>query len=125
MHEWSLCRSLLTQLEKICKQESATGIARVYLRVGPFAGVEPDLLQTAFTLSRGQSVAAGAELVIETTPLRVHCPACNDDFQVPRQDLRCPKCRDTRAYLISGEELVLASVDLIEPPTLNSGDAHV
>ena len=72
MHEQSLIKSLLTQVEQICRQHDSERVTEVRIEVGPLTGVEPLLLLSAFDLLTPQSVAAGARLVIDKVPFA--CP---------------------------------------------------
>ena len=120
MHEFSLCRALLGQLETLAATHRASRIRRVTLRVGPLSGAEPALLREAFPLASQGSPAADAELIIETTPVRVHCPVCNSDSETPTNDLRCPACGASSTQLLSGDELLLVSADLQTESTATS-----
>ncbi len=48
MHELSVCEALVDQLRDLAARESAQRITRVLLRIGPFSGVVPELLEHAF-----------------------------------------------------------------------------
>lgn len=112
MHELSVCQALLAQVEQLARQHQAQRVERIVLRIGPLAGVEPRLLQDAFPLARAGSVAADAELVIETLPLTVRCQRCGAETAAQPNRLICGSCGDWHTQLISGDELLLASVEL-------------
>lgn len=112
MHELSLCRGLRAQLEQIAADHPGHAIRRVTLRLGPLAGVEPALLASAFPVAMTDSVAARAQLQIETAPLRVHCACCGGDHAVTANRLLCPACGSSQTQLISGDELLLTGVEL-------------
>ena len=65
MHEFSICRALLQQLETLCRQRGSTTVKRVTLQVGVLSGVEPQLLAAAFRMSCAEGCARKAELRIE------------------------------------------------------------
>jgi len=110
MHEMSLARTLLKQLEALCRQERAEKIAAIHLRVGEFSGVEPDLLQEACRqLSEGTCLDR-AEVRLEIVPLAAHCTTCDDSFRVEQFAFECPRCRSRRVTVTEGEELRLESV---------------
>jgi hydrogenase nickel incorporation protein HypA/HybF len=110
MHELSICRGLLLQLAEIAATHQQTRISRIQLRIGPLAGVEPQLLQQAFAIARQGSVAAQAELLIEAAPLIVHCPDCGQDSSASLPRLSCGHCGQQQTRLISGDELLLLSI---------------
>jgi len=113
MHELSICQALLSQLETLAVQHQARQVARVVVKVGPLGGVEPDLLAHAFTIARVDTVAAEAELVLETLAVRIRCQQCGAESEVPANHLCCSACGDWHTQLLSGDELLLARVEFI------------
>ena len=112
MHELAICQALLDQVTHIARQRHAQAVTSITIRVGPLAGVEPDLLQRAFEVARAGSVAGDARLVIEAEPVRIHCPACDLEQTVPANRLRCPDCGRASASITSGDALTLARLDI-------------
>lgn len=112
MHELSICQALLDQLEGLAEQHGAHKISRVALRIGPLSGVESGLLKQAWPLAAAGSVAEGSQLEIEPLPVRVSCLVCDAESEVPANRLLCPLCGDYGTSLVSGDELLLATVDL-------------
>jgi hydrogenase nickel incorporation protein HypA/HybF len=115
MHELSLCQGLLTQVAEIAKREGARRVDLIRLRIGPLAGVEPELLTQAFSIARAGTLAEQAELICEEQPVRIRCTSCGAETDVPPNRLLCGACGDFRTRLVSGDELLLASVELILP----------
>ncbi|HAN56606.1 MAG TPA: hydrogenase nickel incorporation protein HypA [Betaproteobacteria bacterium] len=113
MHELSVCQALVNQVVEIAQQNSAHTVQLITLYIGPLAGVEPALLVSAFPLAAAGTVAASAQLVIEPQPLRVHCQTCGADTEATPNRLLCGICGDYHTQLISGDELMLANLELI------------
>lgn len=112
MHELSVCQSLIDRAQAIAAEHDAERIVGVTVRIGPLSGVEPALLAHAFPLAGAGTLAQGARLVIESLPLRVHCDACDADTDALPNRLLCGACGDHRTRITSGDELLLASVEL-------------
>jgi hydrogenase nickel incorporation protein HypA/HybF len=112
MHELSICQALLTQVETLATQHHAVQVSRVTVRLGPLCGVVPELLQHAFTLAREETVAAQAELLVEDLPIRVHCQTCGAESEATPNHLVCGVCGDWHTKLVSGDEMLLAAVEL-------------
>lgn len=112
MHELSVCQGLVGQLEAVAAEHGAGGVRRVTLRVGPLSGVEPRLLEEAFPIARAGTVAAAAELIIEPQPVRVECLECGAGSEASANRLLCGACGAWRTRVVSGDEMVLASVEL-------------
>jgi hydrogenase nickel incorporation protein HypA/HybF len=113
MHELALCQGLLHQVEAVARDHAAEAVSRVTVRIGPLSGVEPALLQQAYVLAQADSIAAGARLVVERLPIRVRCSQCGAESEVEPNALVCARCGDWRTELMSGDEMVLASVELV------------
>ncbi len=113
MHELAVCRNMLAQVSAIAAEHGARAVARVSVRIGPLSGVEPELLRRAFPLAAAGTAARGAELVIDTLPVRVHCEQCGHDSHATPQNLVCRHCGDWRTRLVGGDEMLLAEVELV------------
>lgn len=112
MHELAVCQSLMTQVEQIAQRENAASVTRILLSVGPLSGVEPQLLADAFPIAAAGSVAAGAKLDIESPAIRVSCATCGAESDASVNRLLCGSCGDFRTRLISGDEMLLMSLEL-------------
>jgi hydrogenase nickel incorporation protein HypA/HybF len=112
MHELSVCQALVDQLRDLATRESAQRITRVLLRVGPLSGVVPDLLAHAFPIAAAETIAEGAALAIEDARVRVRCRTCGAETDAEPGSLVCGGCGDFRTDLVSGDELLLVSVEL-------------
>lgn len=110
MHEYSLVRGLLSQIEDLRKEHAAGSVISVRLMIGEFSGVEADLLQSAFLeLSQGTAVA-GASVDIHRTTLEARCEECGREFMVQKFRFVCPGCQSGRTTICRGDELLLESV---------------
>jgi hydrogenase nickel incorporation protein HypA/HybF len=117
MHELSICQALLDQVEQIARDHGALRVERILLQVGPLAGVEPALLQHAYPLAAAGTVAESAELVIETIEVRVHCQDCDVESAAAVNRLLCGSCGGYRTRLVSGDQMLLARVEMALPDT--------
>lgn len=115
MHELSVCLALMQQVERVAREHRALRVERILLQLGPLSGVEGPLLQHAFPLAAAGTLAEHAELVIETIPVRVRCSQCGADSEVAPNRLVCGACGDWRTRVVSGEEMLLARLELVEP----------
>ena len=112
MHELAICQSLMDQVESIASDRDAQCVTSIVVAMGPLSGVESQLLKNAYTVASAGTVAENAELIIEDLPVRVRCTQCNSESDVSANKLICKQCGDWRTTLISGDELMLMSVEL-------------
>lgn len=113
MHELSVCQDLLMQVAALATQHQARQVSRIVVQIGPLCGVVPELLEQAFSLARVATVAESAELVLERRPVQIHCPRCESDSEVSPNNLICKSCGNWQTQLLSGNEMVLAQVELV------------
>jgi len=112
MHELSVCLALMAQVERIASEHGARRVETITLRIGPLSGVEPALLANAFPIASAGTGAEGAELIIETGSVTVRCTACGAETGASANRLLCANCGDYRTRVISGEEMLLVSLEL-------------
>lgn len=112
MHELAICQALMNQVENIAAERNASNVVSIVIGMGPLSGVEAQLLKHAYPVASAGTVAEGAELVIENLPLRVSCTQCGAESDVLPNKLLCKACGDWRTTVISGDELMLMSVEL-------------
>jgi hydrogenase nickel incorporation protein HypA/HybF len=112
MHELSISIALMQQLQRIAQERGAGRVERIVVQVGPLSGVEAHLLERAWPLAATGTLAEEAELVIEQAPVKVRCTLCDAVSEVVPNRLLCAACGDFRTRLVSGDEMLLASVEL-------------
>ena len=112
MHELSLCDDLLSQVVAIAKQHNAQSIESITVQMGALSGVEPLLLDSAFSMIKVGTVAEEAELILQTSPVIVLCQICGAQSEVAANRLLCSACQSHKTTLVSGDELVSARVAL-------------
>jgi hydrogenase nickel incorporation protein HypA/HybF len=113
MHELALCQVLIAEVEAVARRHRADGIASVRLLVGPLSGVEPALLQSAFPLAVAGTAVEGAVLSIGRSVVHVTCERCGAQSEALPNRLVCAACGDWHTRVVSGDELTLASVELL------------
>jgi hydrogenase nickel incorporation protein HypA/HybF len=112
MHELSVCQSLLSQVKDIAAERQAYAVSSITIGIGALSGVEPQLLKSAYSIASAGTIAEHAELIIEHRPIRVRCNQCGSESDALANKLICKECGDWRTTLISGDELLLMSVEL-------------
>ena len=112
MHELAICQSLISQVEDIAREHQANKVISILVQIGPLSGAEAPLIKSAYPIAAAGTVAEQAILEIETMPIRVRCNSCHEETIVTANRLICGKCGDFHTQLISGDEMLLASLEL-------------
>jgi len=119
VHELAVAQALVEQVDAVIHQNRAQRATLIRVRIGPLAGVVPDLLATAFPLAAAGSRMEHAELEFAHAPIRVRCQTCGLDSEAAMNRLICGACGDWHTRIISGDELLLESVELETTPVLS------
>ncbi len=118
MHEQSLVRSLLKQVESLRCEYDGGCVSEVRVEIGPLSGVESLLLLGAFELLSNGTTADGATLVVDEVPLMAKCKSCSHAFEINNFVFSCPLCGGN-VKVTSGDEFLLTSVSFSGDPVQN------
>jgi hydrogenase nickel incorporation protein HypA/HybF len=114
MHERSLVRALLRQVQNLAAEHATSRVRQIRVRIGEFAGIEPDLLRSAYDDLVQNTEFHEAELKVDQVPLEAICQQCGQRFHVPEFHFQCPDCGSLRLTICGGEEMLLESVSMEE-----------
>jgi hydrogenase nickel incorporation protein HypA/HybF len=112
MHEYSIVQSLLDSCEDNAKQNNATKITKVVVKIGVMSGVEPDLLQSAFDTFKEGTMCEGCEFIINIQPIVIKCHKCNSESTLDKHEYTCPQCQSIELDVIDGEDMYLMQLEL-------------
>jgi hydrogenase nickel incorporation protein HypA/HybF len=109
MHELSIAQAVV----EIATANARGGrVVEVHVRVGALRQVVPPALSFAFELSALGTAAEGAELVLEEVPAAGTCRGCGTTSELEGFPLACPACGCLDVEVVSGEELVMDSLEV-------------
>lgn len=112
MHELAICQSIIQQVEQVAAQNNASKVTKITLQIGPLSGVETPLLQQAFPIANTGTIAQDAILEVQELPIRVRCNMCQHENEASMNKLLCTACGSWQTTLLSGDEMLLTSVEL-------------
>jgi len=112
MHEESLIRSLLRQVEVIARQHKAVAVDEIQVEVGPLSGVEPLLLQDAFARLKDSFPWSGAKLSVQEIGLDIFCRSCENESQLKDFRFVCGYCGSTVLQVLRGDAFRLLNINL-------------
>jgi hydrogenase nickel incorporation protein HypA/HybF len=117
MHEIGVCEGLVDAVEK---RAGGRPVACVRFRAGALHRIDSAALVQAFELISAGTVAEGAELELVTVPVTARCRSCEavttaEDDMSGSMVLDCGMCGAISLDLVSGDELVLESIQIAAP----------
>ncbi len=110
MHEFSLVRSLLEQVDRIVVEQGGHAAVEVRVEIGPLSGVEPLLVKEAFTQLAGKTT-----LIVDEVSLAARCDSCHVEFELDAFHFVCPHCGNRETRVVRGDAFRLMSVTVDVP----------
>ena len=117
MHEASLVRTLIRQVEALASEQGKARVVEVSVSIGEFSGVEPDLLRIAFERQIFGTALCDARLSLVRVPLEGFCSKCQLVFAIEAFRFICPGCGGSHVNVNRGEEMMLEGVVFEENAT--------
>ncbi len=112
MHEFSLVKSLLRQVNEIAEQHGATCVEEVKIEIGPLTGVEKILVQEAFELLSPDLPGSDCRLTIIEVPLQAICNSCGKSIVVQNFQFQWTACVSPNIRITSGDAFRLLDVTI-------------
>lgn len=112
MHELGIMKSTLDIALQWADRQGADRIERLGMRVGALSGVVPDALQFAFEVLKLDTIAATAQLDVESIPLQIYCRTCEREFVSDGFSHMCTLCDGFDTEIRRGRELEVTYVEL-------------
>lgn len=111
MHELSIAGSVV---EIASRQANGRRVTKVRMKVGHLRQVVPSALAFSFELVTEGTPVEGAELEMEEIPATGRCRACAEESRFDGFPLQCASCGGFDLEILSGEELLVESLELEE-----------
>jgi hydrogenase nickel incorporation protein HypA/HybF len=112
MHEYSIVQSLIDTCEDHAKQNNATKVSKVLVKIGVMSGVEPSLLQTAFDTFKEKTICEDAEFIMNIQSVVIKCKSCQKESTLNKLEYHCPVCKSIELDIIDGEDMFLMQLVL-------------
>ena len=112
MHEYAIVGALI---EQVAREAGARGgrVHRLHVAIGELAGVDVELLRTAYDTFRPETVCAEAPLDVRAVAAEWRCPRCGQAM-VRGARLQCAACARP-ARLVAGDEIILERIEMEVP----------
>ncbi|MBC8275270.1 MAG: hydrogenase maturation nickel metallochaperone HypA [Chloroflexi bacterium] len=108
----AVARNIVNIAVAAAEEEGARRITRVNVVAGELRGIIPAQLIFCFGLMAENTLASGAYLGLEITPVMGKCKKCKDTFMVRDYRYVCPKCQGEDIQTLSGTELRVKDIEV-------------
>lgn len=112
MHEVSIMTEAVRMAAETARAAGAQRVTGLRLRVGTLSGAVPEAMQFAWEVVCEGTIAAGAQLEIESVPAAAWCVKCEAEFASSKCFNECPTCHTVSRELRRGRELEIVSVEI-------------
>jgi hydrogenase nickel incorporation protein HypA/HybF len=114
MHELSLAAAIVEIAER---HAAGRPVSRVDVRVGRLRQVVPDALTFGFEVLVQDTPLQGARLELQMVPAVGRCRACGVETTFEQFPLLCGGCGSMDLEIVSGDELIVTSLEVEEVPS--------
>lgn len=101
----SLAEGVLQIIEDYARRQGFARVTAVSVEIGRLAGVEVEALRFAFDAVTRDTVASGAQLLIDERPGSGWCLACSQGVEVGQLYDPCPRCGAYQVQVTGGTEM--------------------
>ncbi len=112
MHEYSIVSSLIDVCKEIALQQNAKTIGKIVLKVGRLSGIELHFLTSCFDVFKEDTLCRNSELAIEICEVSIVCEECMSHSIIYENNFFCPVCKSHNTKMISGQELLVKSIEI-------------
>lgn len=116
MHELAVVDSILKIVLKSAADNNAQKVIAVSLRIGEMTDLVDEWIQHYFDFLSRDTIAAGAQLKIQRTPVVLRCEKCANSLPVNIREMKkfvCPACGGEACSVISGREFHINNIEVI------------
>ncbi len=115
MHEMGIAQELVEiALNALPADLKDPKVASLNLRIGKLSSVVPHSLTFCFEIITKDTPLEHARLNIEMVPVVIRCDTCGRQWEAETPVFRCPDCEHGQVRLISGREIDIDSLTLLD-----------
>lgn len=115
MHELSIMVDVLDTALRVAEQNGGKKVTKITLKIGLMSGIMPEYVQSFFDVISKDSIAKGAEIIIQPDPAVFICRKCGEKttYEVLGPEYVCKDCGSAALRMISGYGFQIVNVGII------------
>ncbi len=115
MHELSIARSIVREVEAALQDRPDVQVTVVRLRIGRLSGIVAPALEFGLSFVTEATRLDGARIEITEEPVAVWCSPCQATRTTDGPSVLCPVCDTPSADIRAGRGMQIVNIDLSEP----------
>ncbi|WP_296415300.1 hydrogenase maturation nickel metallochaperone HypA [Vulcanococcus sp. DEBay_Sum29NL08_54] len=112
MHELALIDELCRIAQQAARDQGASTIHSLLLRIGNLSGVDAEALRQAFAVVATAPPWSSTRLELEVVKTRCFCAHCRQAFRPTDLIHQCSRCGALSSDVLEGRELELVSMEV-------------
>ena len=112
MHEFALAQDIVETISTKVTDDLEK-VSHINIDVGVFSGVVVDSLDFGLKIILAEKKIPGVKINIVEVPTIARCE-CGKEYEIKEIFESCPKCHSFNRKLISGMDIVINSIELVE-----------
>jgi hydrogenase nickel incorporation protein HypA/HybF len=114
MHELGIAQNILEIVQQSVPKDQAKSVRDIRIRIGQLSGIVPDSLDFCFNAIINNTDMQQARLSIELISTLSQCKKCAHRFEIKDWIFSCPACQSVNIELVSGKELEIVDIQLVD-----------
>ncbi|MDR0912703.1 MAG: hydrogenase maturation nickel metallochaperone HypA [Methanobrevibacter sp.] len=123
MHEMAMADSILKSVIENAKNNDAIKVLDVVVEFGQLALLNPEQVKFMLDVLSEDTIAEGANFVIESIPIEIKCGECDYLGTVDGENLdhyapiiQCPKCDTRHIEVLNGKDVIVKKITIDKDP---------
>ena len=112
MHELSIAQSIVDIIQEEMGKHGAKTLKSVHLNIGEMSSIMHDSLSFCFKIITADTQLDGADLIMETIPLKGYCKSCDHEFKIKNYAFVCTLCGGSNIDAVSGRDLSIVEIEV-------------
>ncbi|MFB0921645.1 MAG: hydrogenase maturation nickel metallochaperone HypA [Oscillospiraceae bacterium] len=115
MHELGIMVDVLDMALRVAEQNGGKKVTRITLKIGLMSGIMPEYVQSFFDVISENTIAKGAQIIIEPDPAVFVCRKCGEEttYEALDPEYVCKACGSAALRMTSGYGFQIVNVGII------------
>lgn len=115
MHELGIVFEVIDSVEKMAKENNVKKVVEITMEIGEVSTVIPSYFEECFSWAiQKHEILKDCKLEIVVLEGRTFCNDCKKTYSTVKYGKKCPYCNSENTYLLTGEELSIRDIKVVD-----------